>query len=38
MTSFSNLRHTAVSLAAAFVTAMIFVAAAVGPAAPITFA
>lgn len=38
MTSFTNARHTAVSLAAAFVTAMIFVASAVGPAAHLTFA
>ena len=34
----SNLRHTALSFAAAFVTAMIFVASAVGPAAHVTFA
>ncbi len=34
----STLRHTAISFAAAFVTAMIFVASAVGPAAHITFA
>jgi len=38
MTSFTNLRHTAVSLAAAFVTAMILVASAVGPAAQYSFA
>lgn len=38
MTSFTNARHTAVSLAAAFVTAMILVASAVGPAAHLTFA
>jgi hypothetical protein len=38
MTSFSDARHTALSLAAAFVTAMIFVASAVGPAAHVTFA
>jgi hypothetical protein len=38
MTSFANARHTAVSLAAAFVTAMIFVSIAVGPAAHVTFA
>ncbi len=34
----SNLRHTALSFAAAFVTAIILVASAVGPAAHITFA
>lgn len=38
MTNFSNARHTAISLAAAFVTAMVFVASAVGPAAHIAFA
>ncbi len=38
MTSFTNARHTAVSLAAAFVTAMLFVASAVGPGAHITLA
>jgi hypothetical protein len=38
MTDFTNARHTAVSLAAAFVTAMIFVASAVGPAAHLAFA
>ena len=38
MTSFSNARHTAISFAAAFVTALIFVASAVGPAAHVAFA
>lgn len=38
MTNISNARQTAVSLAAAFVTAMIFVSSAVGPAAQLTFA
>jgi len=38
MPDFTNARHTAVSLAAAFVTAMIFVASAVGPAAHLAFA
>lgn len=38
MTNISNARQTAVSLAAAFVTAMIFVSFAVGPAAQLTFA
>lgn len=38
MTSFSNARHTAISLAAAFIVAMTFVAAAVGPAAHLTIA
>lgn len=38
MTSTSNRRHTVLSLAAAFMTAMIFVVYAVGPAAHVTFA
>ncbi len=38
MTNTSNARHTALSLAAAFITAMIFVASAVGPAAHGSFA
>lgn len=38
MINLTNARQTAVSLAAAFVTAMLFVSAAVGPAAHLTIA
>lgn len=38
MNSFNDARHTALSLAAAFVTAMLLVASAVGPAAQLGFA
>ena len=38
MTNSSTFRQTALSLAAAFVTAMLFVASAVGPAAHVAFA
>lgn len=38
MTNRSTARQTAVSLAAAFITAMILVASAVGPATQLTFA
>lgn len=38
MNSFRNARQVAASLAAAFITAMVFVAAAVGPAANLSIA
>lgn len=38
MTNLSNARQTALALAAAFITSMIFVSTAVGPAAHLAFA